>query len=142
MVTLRAGANNQPAHLSCEILSKTPAELSQAVFWLLKLCRSAPPRPINVVVYDRYQRQIRKTLYRQQVPNLPGEIARPKNSSENIPPLAFVVDECADACAFNRDKWSELLQSLRNALNARWRRVSVEKPVIATATPRAPKRAP
>jgi hypothetical protein len=39
---------------------------------------------------------------------LPGEIARPKNSSEKILPLAFMIDERADACAFNRNKWSEL----------------------------------
>jgi hypothetical protein len=73
---------------------------------------------------------------------LPGEIARPKNSSKKIPPLAFMIDERANTCAFNRNKWSELLESFRNAPNPRWRRVSVEKPVIAAATAGAPKRAP
>jgi hypothetical protein len=71
---------------------------------------------------------------------LPGEIARPKDSSEKILPLTFMIDERADACAFNRNKWSELPESFRNALNPGWRRVSVEKPVIAAASAGAPKR--
>ena len=91
---------------------------------------------------DRDQRQIGKTFHPQQVANLPGEIARPKNSTQKILPLAFIIDERADASAFNRNKWSKLLQSLRNTLNACWHRVSVEKPVIPTASARAPKRAP
>src|SRR4030095_9576402 len=130
-----------PTHLSGEIFSKIPAELLQTVLRLLKLRGNAPPRPINVVVSDRDQRQIGKTFHRQQVANLPGEIAGPKNSSEKILPLASMVDERADARAFNRNKWSELLQSLRNALNG-WRRVSVENPVIAAAAAGTPKRAP
>jgi hypothetical protein len=140
-VTLRAGTTNQPMDLSREIFSETPAELMQTVLRLLKLRGNAPPRPINVVVSDRDQRQIGKTFHRQQVANLPGEIARPKNSSEKILPLTFMIDERADASAFNCNKWSELLESFRNALNPRWRRVSVEKPVIAAATAGAPKRA-
>ena len=90
----------------------------------------------------RDENQIGKTFHRQQVTNLSREIACPKNSSEKILPLTFVIDQRADARAFNRNKWTELLQSLRDALNTRWRRVSVEKPVIAAASAGAPKRAP
>ena len=73
---------------------------------------------------------------------MPGEIARPKNSSEEILPFAFVIDERTDARAFNRNKWSELLQPLRDALNAQWLRVSFEKPAIPAAGAGAPKRNP
>jgi len=73
---------------------------------------------------------------------LPGEIARPKNSSEQILPFALGIDQRTDARAFNRNKWRELLESLRDALNAQWCRVNVEKPVIPEASASAPKRAP
>ena len=56
--------------------------------------------------------------------------------------LTFVIDKRTDAPAFNRDKWREFLQSLRDALNSQWRRVGIEKPVIPAAGARAPKRAP
>jgi hypothetical protein len=141
-VTLRAGDTNQPTHLSREIFPETPAKFSQTILRLLKFRGNAPPGPINVVVSDRDERQIGKTFHRQQVADLSGEIARPKNSSEKILPLPFMIDERADACAFNCNKWSELLESFRNALNPCWRRVSVEKPVIAAASAGAPKRAP
>jgi hypothetical protein len=52
-------------------------------------------------VSDREQNQIRKTFHHQQVANLPGEIARPKNSSEEILPFALGIDERTDARAFN-----------------------------------------
>src|SRR5581483_3466810 len=52
-VRLRAGMTNQPAHLSREIFSEAPAELSQTLLRLLKFCRSASPGPINVIMSDR-----------------------------------------------------------------------------------------
>src|SRR4030095_11274814 len=70
------------------------------------------------------------------------EIARSKNSSEEILPFAFAIDQRTDSRAFNRNKWSELLQSLRGALNTQWRGVNVEKPVAPAASASAPKRAP
>jgi hypothetical protein len=51
--------------------------------------------------------------------NLSREIARPQNSAKKILPFALVIDERADASEFQRDKRAELLQSLRNAPNAR-----------------------
>jgi hypothetical protein len=52
------------------------------------------------------------------------------------------IDERTDARAFNRNKWRELLESLRDALNAQRCRVSVEKPVVPVASASAPKHAP
>src|SRR5262249_48695851 len=111
-MTSGASVINQPARMSREIFSKTPAELSQTLLRLLTLRRSASPRPINVVVSYRNENQIGKTFHREQVVNLSREIACPKNSSEKILRLAFVIDECANARAFNRMHWSKLLKSL------------------------------
>jgi hypothetical protein len=75
-VTPRTGPTNQPTHLSREIFPETPAKFSQTILRLLKFRGNAPPRPINVVVSDRDERQIGETFHRQQVANLPGEIVR------------------------------------------------------------------
>src|SRR5438067_2801726 len=139
---MHAGAANQPTNLSREIFPEATAKLLQTFLRLLKLRGNAPPDQINVVVSNRDQRQIGKTFHRQQVVNLAGEIARPKNSSEKILPLAFVIDQRADTCAFNRNKRSEFLESFGNALNTCWRRIIIEKPIIPAASSRAPKRAP
>src|SRR5207253_1316024 len=79
------------------------------------------------------------SLRRQQLTNLSGEITRPQNSPKKILRLSCVVDERADASAFHSNKRRELLQPLRDAPNARGRRIGVEKPVIAATSARAPK---
>jgi hypothetical protein len=118
-VTLHSRALNQLPHLSREIFSKVPALSLQSIFRLLQFAGWTLPRPIYIVVSDRDQNEIGKSLRRQQLANLSGEIARPQNSPKKILPLVLVIDERADARVFHRDKRRKLVQSLRNAPNAR-----------------------
>src|ERR1700680_149873 len=52
------------------------------VFWVLKFIRRTSPRPIHIVMADPNQNQIGESVARQQLSDLPGEIASAKDFAE------------------------------------------------------------
>src|SRR5262245_10718650 len=64
-VRLYARAANQALYLLRKILPEEFALPLQTAFRLLQFLRWTSPRPINIVVSDRDENQIGKTLHRQ-----------------------------------------------------------------------------
>src|SRR5262249_48932754 len=64
-VTLPERVIDQPSDLSREVLPETLGELSQPIIRLFKVAGRAAPRPVDIVMSDRNENQIGKTLHSQ-----------------------------------------------------------------------------
>jgi hypothetical protein len=91
---------------------------------------------------DCDQNQIRKSLWSQQLTDLSGKIARPKDPAKKILSATLVIDRRTDSRTFDRNERRDLFQSFGNAVNAPARRAVIEKPVPSAASVRTPERAP
>src|ERR1043166_5137353 len=99
------------------------------------------PCPIDIVVPDRNQNQIRKPARSQQFSDLSGEIACPERAAEKILTAMFMIHERTKPRAFDRDKRRDCFEAFLNTAGV-WSSVGVKKPILPARRVCAPQRAP
>jgi hypothetical protein len=125
-----------------EIFADAVALTLQKGLRLIQIVRRTSPCPIDVIVANRDQNQIRKPPEREQLGHLPGKISRAENPAKKFCGSRSRSTSAPTRRVLRGDERREFLQSFRYAANAGRLRIDIKKPISAPASMRSPECTP